>query len=145
MSRKIVIALTVMAAGRAMTLPFIARAGDGGAGDPPDVWLMPLIADAAIGLAAIAVALLIWKRANPTTWVIAVVWSAIGAFDAIAAFVIETTAPWPDFFMLELFGRSMFFAATAIHAAIIYLLTRADSRADFGLRTDRVGNLQPAA
>ncbi|MGI9596843.1 MAG: hypothetical protein ACR2QK_11825 [Acidimicrobiales bacterium] len=133
MSRKIVLALTLMAAGRAMTLPFIGRAGDGGAGDPPEAWLMPLIGDAVIGLTALVVAGLIWKRPNPTTWLITVVWSAIAAFDAIAAFIVETSAPWPEFFMLEIFGRSMFFAATALHLVIIYLLTRPDARADFGL------------
>lgn len=134
---KIVGALTLMAAGRAMTLPFITRAGDGGPGDPPDVWLMPLIGDAAIGLAAIAVAFLMWKRPTPATWMIAVAWSAIGAFDALAAFIIETSAPWPEFFMLQVFGRSMFFAATAMHLAIIALLTTTDVLAYFGLERHR--------
>lgn len=61
MKLKLLVVPTVMAAGRAMTLVFIGRARDGGAGDPPDVWLMPLFGDAVIGLAAIVVALLIWK------------------------------------------------------------------------------------
>ncbi len=133
MRLKMVIALTLMAAGRAMTLPFIGRAGDGGPGDPPDAWLMPLIADAAIGIAAVVVVLLIWKRPTPATWVIAVTWSAIGAFDALAAFVVDTSAPWPEFFMLEIFGRSMFFAAAAMHVAIIALLTSTEVLAHFGL------------
>lgn len=133
MKRKILLALTIMASGRAMTLAFIARAGDGGAGDPPDAWLMPLIGDAVIGLAAVVVALLIWKHRTPATWVAAVVWSAIGAFDALAAFVVETSVPWPEFFMLEIFGRSMFFAATAMHLVIIALLAQPDVRAQFGL------------
>ena len=133
MYRKIAVVLTVMAAGRAMTIPFIARAGDGGPQDPPEVWLMPLVADAAIGVTALVVAALLWRRPNPTTWAIAIAWSAIGAFDAIAAFIIESTAPWPEFFMLELFGRSMFLAATALHVAIIYLLTRPESRSEFDI------------
>lgn len=138
MRLKIVIALTVMAAGRAMTLPFIGRAGDGGVGDPPKAWLMPLIGDAAIGIAAIAVVLLIWQRPNPTTWLIAVAWTAIGAFDALAAFIVETTAPWPEFFMLEIFGRSMFFAAAAMHGLLLFLLTRPEVVAHFGVeRLDR--------
>lgn len=134
---KLVLALIVMASGRAMTLFFIARAGDGGAGDPPDAWLMPLIGDAAIGLTAIVVALLVWKRPTATTWVIAVVWSAIGAFDAIAAFIVDTSAPWPEFFMLEIFGRSMFFAAAAMHLVIISLLARPAVLASFGMGTTR--------
>jgi len=60
-----------------MTLAFIGRAGDGGAGDPPAAWLMPLLGDAVIGVVAVVVAVLAWKRPSPTTWVIAVVWSAI--------------------------------------------------------------------
>lgn len=138
MSRKnLVLLLTLMASGRAMTLAFIGRAGDGGAGDPPDAWLMPLIGDAAIGLAALVVAALIWKRPSPLTWIIAVVWSAIGAFDAIAAFIVETSAPWPEFFMLEMFGRSMFFAATALHLVIIALLAQPAVLDEFGVSNGR--------
>jgi len=107
-----------------MTLAFIGRAGDGGAGDPPEAWLMPLLGDAAIGLTAIVVAVLLWARPSPAIWVAAVAWSAIGAFDAVAAFVVDVTTPWPEFFMLEVFGRSMFFAAAAMHLVIIGLLTR---------------------
>lgn len=124
---KAVVALTLMASGRAMTLAWITRAGDGGPGDPPDAWLMPLIGDAAVGLTALVVAgLLIWRRTF-ATWTIAAIWTSIAAFDAIAAFVVDVSSPWPDFFMLEIFGRSMFFAAAAMH----YLLTRDDVRADF--------------
>lgn len=133
MTRKTVVALTLMAAGRAMTLPFIGRAGDGGPGDPPKAWLMPLVADAAIGIAALVLALLLWKRPNATTWLATVIWSSIGAFDAIAAFIIETSAPWPEFFMLEIFGRSMFFAAAVLHLVIIYLLMRPNIQAEFGV------------
>ncbi len=129
-------ALILMAAGRAMTLAFIARAGDGGVGDPPDAWLMPLVGDAAIGLGAIIVAVLIWQRPTPTTWVIAVVWSALGAFDALAAFIVQTSSPWPEFFMIEIFGPSMFFAAAALHLAIIYLLSQPEVLAHFELRRD---------
>lgn len=133
MSRKIAIALTFMAAGRAMTIPFIGRAGGGEAGDPPDAWLMPLLADAAIGVSAFVVAVLLWKRPSPAVWVGAVAWSAIGAFDAIAAYIVDLRTPWPDFFMLELFGRPMFFAAAAMHGIIIFLLSRSSTRAEFGL------------
>ena len=129
---KLVVALTLMAAGRAMTLAFVGRAGDGGPGDPPEAWLMPLLGDAVIGVAAIGVAALLLLRPTPTTWVIAVAWSAIGAFDALAAYVVEVTTPWPEFFMLEWFGRSMFFAAAAMHVFIVWLLTRPDVRSRFG-------------
>jgi hypothetical protein len=102
-------------------------------GDPPDAWLMPLIGDAVIGLAAVAVVLLIWRRPTPATWVIAVVWSAVGTFDALAAYVVDVSTPWPEFFMLKIFGRSMFFVAAAMHVAIIYLLARPEVLAHFGL------------
>ena len=144
MYRKIAIVLTVMAAGRAMTIPFIARAGDGGPQDPPEAWLMPLVGDAAIGVTAVLVAMLLWRRPNPTTWAIAIAWSAIGAFDAIAAFIIETTDPWPEFFMLELFGQSMFFAAAALHVAIIYLLTSASGRVEFDVGARQLVQPHPA-
>ncbi|MGI9613202.1 MAG: hypothetical protein ACR2QO_09855 [Acidimicrobiales bacterium] len=125
--------LIAMASGRAMTLAFIGSAGDGGPGDPPAAWLMPLVGDAGIGLAAVVILLLVWRRPTPTTWVLAVVWSAIGVFDALAAFIVHTTTPWPEFFMLELFGPTVFFAAAGMHLVIIYLLARTEIRARFGL------------
>ena len=140
MKRRVVLVLTAMASGRAMTLAYIWRAGDGGAGDPPETWLMPLIGDAVVGVSAIAVAFLIWKFRTPTSWTVAVVWSAIGAFDALAAFVVETSSPWPDFFMLELFGRSMFFAAVGLHVTILILLAQPEVTADFGISRDRTSS-----
>lgn len=133
MAWRLALALTALASGRAMTLAFIGRAGDGGTGDPPEAWLMPLLGDAAIGLTAIVVAVLLWTRPSPATWVTAVAWSAIGAFDALAAFVVDVTTPWPEFFMLEIFGRSMFFVAAAMHLVIIGLLTRPEVLARVGL------------
>lgn len=130
---KVLVALVVMASGRAMTLAFIARAGDGGPGDPPAAWLMPLVGDAFIGVTALLVAFLIVRRPSAWVWVIAVVWSALGAFDAFAAFLVEVRTPWPEFFMIEAFGRSMFFAAVALHAVIIYLLTQPTVREHFGV------------
>ncbi len=134
MNRNLVIWLTLMTAGRAMTWLYLGRAGDGGVGDPPAAWLMPLIGDAAIGTSALAVALLIWKRPSPTSWIIAVTWSAIGAFDAVAAYIIGRTNPWPEFFMIELFGSTMFFAAALLHLVIIWLLAKPVTMADFGLQ-----------
>ncbi len=133
MKLKIAVVLTLLAAGRAMTLAFVARVGDGGPGDPPDAWLMPLVGDAIIGLAAIVVAALLWFRPTAPVWLIAVVWSAIGAFDALAALLVELSVPWPEFFMLELLGRSMFVGAIALHVVIIGLLTRPEVMARFGI------------
>lgn len=130
-----VLVLTVMAIGRAMTIPFIARAGDGGAGDPPSAWLMPLVGDALVGIVAIVIAWLLWKRRTPGTWLAAFVWSAIAAFDAMAAYLVERSEPWPEFFMLEIFGRSMFFAAVALHLVIIGLLLRPDVRTQFNVQS----------
>ena len=116
-----------------MTLAFIGRAGDGGAGDPPAAWLMPLIGDAFIGLTALIVAYLVVTRPSPGAWITAVVWTSLGAFDAFAAFLVEISVPWPEFFMLELFGRSMFFAAIALHLAILWILTRPEISQLFGM------------
>ena len=64
---------------------------------------------------------------------------ALGAFDAPAAYVVEISVPWPEFFMLELFGRTMFFAAAAMHVTITRLMTRPDLRDRFGLASTPVG------
>jgi hypothetical protein len=94
---------------------------------------MPLLGDAFVGLAAVLVVVLLLKRPFPAAWLIAVVWSALAILDALAAFVVETTAPWPEFFMIEVFGRSMFFAAIAMHIVILVLLLRPDHRSQLGL------------
>jgi hypothetical protein len=46
MQQKIMLILTLMLTGRAMTLAFIHRAGGGLPCDPTAAWLMPLIGDA---------------------------------------------------------------------------------------------------
>lgn len=124
--------LVALSIGRAMTIPFIGRAGDGGPGDPPSAWLMPLIGDALIGVSGIAILALLHLRRTPTTWTIAVVWSAVAAFDALAAYIVDVQNPWPEFFMLEAFGRSMFFLAAAMHLVIIGLLARPEVLGQFG-------------
>ena len=125
--------LTVMAIGRAMTLGWIHRVGDGGAGDPPEAWLMPLVGDAFVGISAIVVAVLLFRDLTTRTWTIAVVWTSIAAFDAVAALLVEVSVPWPDFVMLELFGRGMFGAAAAMHLVILWLLVLPMTRRRFGL------------
>lgn len=132
---RITLALVVMSAGRAMTLGWIGRAGDGGPGDPPAAWLMPLVGDAAVGLSALVVAYLLWARRSPTAWAVAIAWSAVAAFDALAALLVDLQTPWPDFFMLELFGRSMFVMAAAMHLVIIGLLFTPQLRAQMGVAT----------
>lgn len=131
--RRAAVAMTLILAGRSMTLAFIGRAGDGGPGDPPGPWLMPLVGDAVIGLTALVVAAALWRRPTPRVWLGAVVWNALGAFDALAAYLVELRSPWPEFFMLEVFGRSMFFAAVAAHGLVLYLLTRPRLLDEFGL------------
>ena len=116
--------LTLMMAGRMMTLAFIGRAGGTDAGDPPAAWLMPLIGDTVIGVTALGAAWLVWRGRGLAVWAALIVWNALGAWDAISAYIVHQTNPWPDFFMIQTFGASMFFMATATHLLIIWLLTR---------------------
>ena len=132
---KTVAILTLMASGRAMTLAFVSRAGDGGAGDPPAAWLMPLLGDAIVGLGAVLVGFLLWRRPSPATWLIAVVWDSVAIFDAGAAYLIDLAEPWPAFFMLELFGRSMFLGAILLHLTIFALLMGDTVRNHYGVST----------
>ena len=90
-----------------------------------------------MAIAAVMVVVRILTRPNPATWVIAMVWSAIGAFDALAAFIVHMSSPWPEFFMIEIFGPAMFFAAAAMHLLIIHLLTRPDVMMHFGLSREQ--------
>lgn len=133
MRYRALITVTALAIGRAMTIPFIARAGGDGPGDPPRAWLMPLLGDAAIGVAAVGITLLLLRSRTPSAWAAAIAFHAVAAFDAVAALVVELAVPWPEFFMIELFGRSMFVAAAALHLVGLGLLASAEIRARFGV------------
>ncbi len=131
MNKPLILALTLMMSGRMMTLAYIHRAGGGGPGDPPAVWLMPLVGDAVVGLTGLVVAWLIATRRGLGVWVAAIVWNAAAIWDALSAWLIHLTAPWPEFFMIELMGSAMFFIASAMHAALIWLLLRPGARRPF--------------
>ena len=120
-----------------MTLAFLHRVGDGGPGDPPDAWLMPLVGDAIVGIGALVVAALLWFRPSPRSWLTAVVWTVVAAFDALAAWLVEIATPWPDFFMLELAGRAMFPAAIMLHVVIFVLLMQSEVRNRHAVVTTR--------
>ena len=128
MHRMIMFVLTLLLAGRAMTLVFIHRAGGGGVGDPPSAWLMPLVGDAVIGLSALVIAFMILRRRGLFVWSSIIVWNVVGVWDALSAFAIHHTNPWPEFFMIQIVGPAMFFAASAMHLAIIVLACRTDVR-----------------
>lgn len=132
-NRLILLALSLMLAGRAMTLAFIGRAGGGAAGDPPIGWLMPLVGDAIIGVSALGVAYLALKGRGLLAWTGIVVWNALAIWDALSAYVVHVTVPWPEFFMLELFGPAMFFAASAMHAACLAIALAPATRRAFGV------------
>ncbi|MEM7134177.1 MAG: hypothetical protein AAF702_48355 [Chloroflexota bacterium] len=123
--------LTLMLAGRAMTLAFIPRAGGFEPGDPPAAWLMPLVGDAIIGLSALFIAYLILRQTGFWAWTTIIVWNVVAIWDALSAFVIHLTNPWPEFFMIQLFGASMFFLASAMHIVIVWLATQPDVKAYF--------------
>lgn len=129
--KMVMLVLTLMLAGRAMTLAFIGEAGSSVAGAPPAAWLMPLIGDAVIGLSAIGIAYLILKKTGLWVWTTIIVWNVVAIWDALSAFIIHLTNPWPSFFMLEMFGASMFFMASAMHLIIILLASQPAMRAHF--------------
>lgn len=128
MHQKIMLILTLMLSGRAMTLAFIHRVGGTMSGDPPVAWLMPLVGDAVIGISALWIAYLIWKKTGLWVWAAIIVWNSLAIWDALSAYIIHTTNPWPEFFMINLVGSSMFFAASAMHLAIIIIACRPDVR-----------------
>ncbi|MEN8041044.1 MAG: hypothetical protein ABFR95_06030 [Actinomycetota bacterium] len=126
--RAALLIITLILAGRAMTVAFIADAGSGVAGDPPAAWLMPLLGDAVIGLSAFVVAYLILRGRGLSAWTMIVTWNVIGIWDALSAYVIHVSVPWPEFFMIEVFGASMFFAASAMHLINLFLVTHRELR-----------------
>ncbi len=130
MQIRVMIVLTLLLTGRAMTLAFIHRVGEEGPGDPPVAWLMPLIGDAVIGLSGFLVVYLLIRHRGLWVWASAVVWNAIAIWDAMSAFIIHTTNPWPEFFMIRLFGPTMFFAAAAMHLVNLYLAFGQAGRAE---------------
>ena len=131
MRQSLIAFLSLMMAPRLMTLAFIGRAGGGGAGDPPAAWLMPLIGDAVIGFTALLATYAVLKLRGLAIWAALLIWNALGAWDALAAFVVAQSNPWPDFFMLQIFGNSMFFGTATLHVILIYLLCRDPARRHF--------------
>jgi len=131
MKQKILLFLTLMLCGRAMTLAYIGRAGGSNPGDPPIAWLMPLIGDAVIGISGLFIAYLIMKKTGLWVWVTILTWNVLSIWDALSAFIIHSSNPWPEFFMIQIFGGSMFFATSAMHLISIYLLTRAELKQHF--------------
>ena len=125
------VSLTLLMSGRMMTLAYIHRAGGTASGDPPIAWLMPLIGDAVIGLTGLAMAFVLLKKRGLWVWTTFIVWNVIGVWDALSAFIISITNPWPDFFMLKIMGPMMFFGASAIHIILIVLVCRPAIRAHF--------------
>lgn len=111
-----------MLTGRAMTLALIHRAGGGAVGDLPLAWLMPPIGDAVVGLSGLVVAYLFWTRQGLAVWTVIVVWNAIAIWDAMSAYIIHRTVPWPEFFMVQMLGSSMFFMAAAMRLRILVLV-----------------------
>ena len=123
-----ILLLTLMLSGRAMTLAFIGQAGGAHVGAPPATWLMPLIGDAIIGISALFIFYLVWRQSGLWVWTAVIVWNVVAIWDALSAYLIHLTDPWPDFFMIQLFGSSMFFAASAVHLLIIILATLPEFR-----------------
>lgn len=130
---RVLAALTLVMAGRAMTLAFVFDAGGPSAGDPPAAWLMPLMGDAVIGVTAPVVAYLVVRGRGLAVWTSIVGWNVAGLWDALSAFSVHISVPWPEFFMIRALGSSMFFAAAAMHAVMIGLASRASFRRSLGL------------
>lgn len=126
--RVVLLVLTLMLSGRAMTLAFISDAGSGNVGDPPAAWLMPLVGDAVIGLSALGVGYVIVRGRGVGAWATIVVWNVVGIWDALSASIVHESVPWNEFFMIETFGASMFFAASAVHLINLLLVTSGEAR-----------------
>lgn len=128
MHQKIMFVLTIMLSGRAMTLGFIDRVGGTLPADPPSMWLIPLVGDAIIGISALWIAYLILRKTGVWVWTAIIIWNSLAILDALSAYVIHITNPWPEFFMIKLFGSSMFFIAIAMHVVLIILANRPEVR-----------------
>lgn len=126
--KKLLIFSTLMLSGRAMTIAFLPRIGGSQLGDPPMAWAMPLIGDALIGVSGLLMLALILRSSPNKSWTTLVVWNCIGIWDALSAFTISQTNPWPDFFMLKTFGHSMFFIACGMHVLNLWILSTLKGR-----------------
>ena len=129
--RRIMVVITLLLAGRAMTLAFIGQVNSGSPGAPPSAWLMPLIGDAIIGVSALWIAYLIIRKQGLWVWAAIISWNLLAIWDAMSAYIIHLTNPWPSFFMIEIFGSSMFFMASAMHLTLLVLAWQPSVRAYF--------------
>ena len=115
------VGITLLLAGRAMTLAYIGQVNSGLPGSPPAAWLMPLIGDAIIGISALWIAYLIIRRQGLWVWVAILGWNLLAIWDAMSEYIIHLSNPWPSFFMIEIFGSSMFFMAATMHLVLFFL------------------------
>jgi hypothetical protein len=42
----------------------------------------------------------------------------------VLAYLVYESVPWSEFFMIEIFGSSTFFAASAVHVVCLWLTSR---------------------
>ena len=96
-------------------------------GGAPESWFVPLLGDGIVGVAAITMAIVLWRRQTAGVWLAAVIVHTIALWDLVMSVVNNIREPWDT----NEFADAIWFFfgfALIISVASFYLLSRRDVR-----------------
>ena len=100
---------------------------------PPD-WTIAFLGDFAIGITALFLAYMIWKKPSALLWGILLAWNAVGLFDLFGALSHSFSAPFspfPEIGINETSIRTILTLNTVIQFIAIGLMFRSKVKAYF--------------
>ena len=100
---------------------------------PPD-WTIAFLGDFAIGITALFLAYMIWKKPSALLWGILLAWNAVGIFDLFGALSHSFTAPFspfPEIGINEMSIRTILSINTLIQSIAILFMFRPQVKAYF--------------
>ena len=100
---------------------------------PPD-WTIAFLGDFAIGITALFLAYMIWKKPSALLWGILLAWNAVGLFDLFGALSHSFSAPFspfPEIGMNEISIRTILSLNTVIQLIALLLMFRPQVKAYF--------------
>ena len=100
---------------------------------PPD-WTIAFLGDFAIGITALFLAYMIWKKPSALLWGILLAWNAVGLFDLFGALSHSFTAPFspfPEIGINEISIRTILSLNTFVQSVALLVIFRPQVKAYF--------------
>ena len=100
---------------------------------PPD-WTIAFLGDFAIGITALFLAYMIWKKPSALLWGILLAWNAVGLFDLFGALSHSFSAPFspfPEIGINEISIRTILSLNTFVQSVALLVMFRPQVKAYF--------------